>query len=746
VDVPVDDGRWTLKQAHVRQAIEESRESSPGPDGIPYRAWKKIMSIAVPVLHNVAVAMQDPATLLPRDFNTAFLCCLPRKPSGHDATHGDFYAPKNTRPLSLVDTANRLIANSYRLMLEPLFNKLVSDMQRGFLKGRSILRNVLEIDWESMRVSLLDDRGALVLFDFEAAFPSLSQEFMFEALEKLGLPPPVLQVIRFLYQSNNCIIKLKGHLFEGFPLTSGVRQGCPLSPLLFVATIDILLRRLHRLFPGSLVRAFADDNAMVIRDFPRAGSGVLSVYKEFSKFSGLHVNMPKTVIIPLWASSLDSIRRTLIADSMPEWSQVALSYVGVYLGFAVGPKREGTLWNSALTKFVKKTDLWKAVNIGMQYTARTYNAFTLPIFSYLGQLCEPSDEVYQAELSSLAKLSHGPGNWCTAQDLWYLGLSFSSTFAFKTLKFSTWASKLRLVFVECHLSPTSWNAHEKAQELRECVANSSRPLERAEWFEWYQSSFACSLDNAAAEAEALGISTQNVYNHLRNKLQRSPGSKADASALARKALQHALYDALLSHPRHKPNPEERVRHKMKRWDLKVPEGWLCRRVLRHLDRLSSLVPPRVYAACFRTIWNGWCTDARFRNIENRYETQPCVLCCSERAEDRIEHYALCPLVVDFARRYLGMGAGSCSRARFLFGEAGLTDEAMTISAILVYSVYRTTNSLRRAAHVSPSVVFDCLEQYAKAAVDGHPRAKAVLQSRVMEHHVSMRARLQTRHR
>ena len=259
--VQQNDPRWTIKQKHVREAILEAKESAPGPDGIPYCIRKKIEPLATPIIHNVAVAMQNPNTVVPKDFNRAFLFCLPKKPSGQDPVHGDFYAPQNTRPLSLVDTVNRLIANSYRKVLEPLTNQLVSDMQQGFLKGRSILRNVLEIDWESMTVSLSSSKGALILFDFEAAFPSLSQEFLMNSLQAVGLPPGIMQVIKFLYQNNECVIKLKGELFDGLPLTSGVRQGCPLSPLLFVVEIDILLRRLQRLFPGSLARAFADDNA-----------------------------------------------------------------------------------------------------------------------------------------------------------------------------------------------------------------------------------------------------------------------------------------------------------------------------------------------------------------------------------------------------------------------------------------------------------------------------------------------------
>ena len=54
----------------------------------------------------------------------------------------------------------------------------VSDMQRGFLGGRSILANVLDVDFESMRISLKAKQSAMVLFDFAAAFPSKSHTYL----------------------------------------------------------------------------------------------------------------------------------------------------------------------------------------------------------------------------------------------------------------------------------------------------------------------------------------------------------------------------------------------------------------------------------------------------------------------------------------------------------------------------------------------------------------------------------------
>ena len=79
--------------------------------------------------------------------------------------HGEYYRASSTRPVSLLDTDNRLVANSWRILLELLVCKIISDMQLCFVKGWSIMRMTLEIDLESTRASLLYNRAALVLFD-----------------------------------------------------------------------------------------------------------------------------------------------------------------------------------------------------------------------------------------------------------------------------------------------------------------------------------------------------------------------------------------------------------------------------------------------------------------------------------------------------------------------------------------------------------------------------------------------------
>ena len=114
--------------------------------------------------------------------------------------------------------------------------------QAGFRPGRSccdqifVLRNIIEqsIEWQS---SLY-----LNFVDFEKAFDSVHRESLWKLLRLYGLPSKIINVIKVLHDGFQCSVLVDNNETDWFDVTSGLKQGCMLSPLLFLVAIDWIMR------------------------------------------------------------------------------------------------------------------------------------------------------------------------------------------------------------------------------------------------------------------------------------------------------------------------------------------------------------------------------------------------------------------------------------------------------------------------------------------------------------------------
>ena len=95
---------------------------------------------------------------------------------------------------------------------------------------------------------------------------------------------------------------------EGFELTAGVRQGCPLSPLLFCIVTDVLLRRLAFCVPHAVLRAYADDLAMVLRRGCLELQILETLFTEYWSISRLGLHHGKSVWVALSLSTTAATR------------------------------------------------------------------------------------------------------------------------------------------------------------------------------------------------------------------------------------------------------------------------------------------------------------------------------------------------------------------------------------------------------------------------------------------------------
>ena len=178
--------------------------------------------------------------------------------------------------------------------------------------------------------------------------------------------------------------------------------------------------------------------------------------------------------------------------------------------------------------------------------------------------------------------------------------------------------------------------------------------------------------------------------------------------------------------------EPRIRHKLDRWQVDV---WPRHRVAHCLTFLSALrnkVPPRVWAAVWRSLWNGWATS---RRTQGRHGLPGCMFDCSPGAPDSVEHYAQCARLHAVAGRLLGLPRHESQEARLaaflgLDVRASMPEGHVLRVAVRLCAAYRT-HCLCRHGHVRRGpAAEEALRQSCREAVRGSAAATAAYDAAV----------------
>ena len=135
----------------------------------------------------------------------------------------------------------------------------------------------------------------IISTDAEKAFDKVQHQFMIKTLTKVGIEGTFLSIIKAIYDKPTANVVLKGERLKAFPLKSGTRQGCPLSPLLFNIVLEVVataIRQTKEIKDIQIGREkvklplYADDMILYIDNPKDSIQKLLELFNKFSKVAG----------------------------------------------------------------------------------------------------------------------------------------------------------------------------------------------------------------------------------------------------------------------------------------------------------------------------------------------------------------------------------------------------------------------------------------------------------------------------
>ena len=153
---------------------------------------------------------------------------------------------KNWRTISLLNTDYKIISKILAGRVKQCLDDIINANQTSGPKGRNIQNNILNIKTIIEYMEIVGNNSAMVLIDQEKAFDRLEQNYLYKTLEKFGFGEKFIKWTKILYNNINSVVQVNGAITKKFEITRSVRQGCPLSMLLYVIAIEILSCRIKK--------------------------------------------------------------------------------------------------------------------------------------------------------------------------------------------------------------------------------------------------------------------------------------------------------------------------------------------------------------------------------------------------------------------------------------------------------------------------------------------------------------------
>ena len=366
----------TITAKELETAVyQQHDEKSPGLDGITAEFYKKYWPLLAE--HYLTFINHARQTSFPDSKNIAITALLYKE-------RGDVDDLKNYRPISLMNVdlkiLTKVLANRLKLVLPSIIHR-----SQTAVEGRRIDHTVHMLRDLIQLANNENVDAAFIFLDQEKAFDRVDHAFLFKTMRAFGIGDEFIQWVRLLYSNASACIKINGYLSAPISLRRGVRQGCPLSSLLYVMVIEILALQLRAnpQYVGFTVGGekiislhYADDAIITIKQ-NCCFKEVIKDLDSYEMASGAKVNYTKTkgLWVGNWKGRLDS-------PMSITWTSANVKTLGVYFGND-DPGR--ATFAEIMPKIHHSMNYWKQFRLSKLAKARVIEIFHASRLWYAAQ-------------------------------------------------------------------------------------------------------------------------------------------------------------------------------------------------------------------------------------------------------------------------------------------------------------------------------------------------------------------------
>ena len=297
----------------IKTALNQMQSNkSPDSDGIPnefYKTfWPELKEELCEMLNNIYIKQS-----LSQTQKQAIIKLLYKK--------GDPRELKNWRPISLLNTDYKILSKIMANRLKPKMEILIGKDQYCGVPNRSIntANSILTNIW-NMEKKYIKNKLIYLMIDQQKAFDRVDHQYLLRTLKALNLPDNFIDWVKIMYTDIYSNIEINGTTTQDIKISRSVRQGCPLSMLLFILTAEGLAEKIranpeikgYNITPNieKKIAAYTDDTTLILTT-KKSIDESLKMIEEYCNASGALTNIEKTEAIILGPWKLKDLREIL---------------------------------------------------------------------------------------------------------------------------------------------------------------------------------------------------------------------------------------------------------------------------------------------------------------------------------------------------------------------------------------------------------------------------------------------------